>query len=112
MRIGPMHDRIQIDECINEVDALRAPVRTWVELWTAAAQIDTQSAREYFANSREEAANNVVIRMRYHPRGMRVNAQCRATDTRRGIVYAITGVLFDDKRTMLTITARSGVSDG
>jgi len=107
-----MHDRVRIDECVNGVDALRAPKRTWEPLWEAAAQIDTVSAREYYANNREESANSVVIRMRYNPKGMRVNAQCRATDIRREITYAITGVLFDDKRSMLTITARSGVSDG
>jgi head-tail adaptor len=89
-----------------------APKRVWSTLWEAAAQIDTFNGREYFTGTREEAADYVRVRMRYHPRAVNITAQCRATDTRRGIVYAVSAVLFDDKRTLLTLTCVSGVSDG
>jgi head-tail adaptor len=112
VRIGPLHDRVRIDDCITGKDALGAPVRAWLPLWEAAAQIDTANAREYFTGTREEATDQVRIRMRYHPRAMNVTARARAVDVRRGIVYAITGVLFDDKRTLLTLACISGASDG
>jgi len=112
VRIGPLHDRVRIDRAVTTKDTLGAPSRTWVELWTGAAQIDTANSREYFTGTREEAADMVRIRMRFHPKAVNVTADCRATDVRRGIVYAIQGVLFDDKRTLLTLACVSGVSDG
>jgi len=112
VRVGPLHDRVRIDRCVTTKDALGAPSRAWVALWTAAAQIDTVSGREYFTGTREEAADLVRIRMRYHPLGMNITADARAVDVRRGITYAIQSVLFDDKRTLLTLACASGVADG
>jgi head-tail adaptor len=112
MRIGPLHDRVRIDAVSNAKDAMGAPSRTWAPLWEAAASIETASAREYFTGSREEAADIVRIRMRYPPRDLNVTSEARAVDVRRGIVYAIQSVLFDDKRTLLTLACVSGVSDG
>lgn len=113
MRAGPLRDRIRIEEPGNGRDALGAPKRVWtplVEHWPA--QISTYSAREYFATGREEAADVVKIVCRYHPSAVNVTAGCRAVDELRGIVYAITACLFDDKRTILTLSCLSGVSDG
>ena len=112
MRIGPLHDRVRIDRCVTTKDAMGAPSRAWATLWEAAAQIETTNAREYFTGTREEAADLVRIRMRYHPRAVNVTAEARAVDVRRGITYAIQGVLFDDKRTLLTLACVSGVADG
>lgn len=112
MRIGPLHDRIRIDNAVNTRDAMGAPARTWETLWEAAAQIETLNGREYFTGTREEAIGVIKIRLRYHPRAVNINANCRAVDTRRGIVYAITAVMFDDKRTLLTLACVSGSSDG
>lgn len=112
MKIGPLHDRIRIDECVTKRDALGAPMRVWEPMWEAAAQIDTYGGREYFTGTREEASDSIRIRMRYHPKALNVTAECRAVDIRRDITYAIQTVLFDDKRTLLTLNATSGVSDG
>jgi head-tail adaptor len=112
MRVGPLHDRIRIDAVTNGRDGMGAPKRTWAPLWEAAAQIDTYNGREYFTGTREESADYVRIRMRYHPKAVNITSECRAVDVRRGITYAISSVLFDDKRTLLTLACVSGVSDG
>jgi head-tail adaptor len=112
MRIGPLHDRVRIDQCVEGRDTMGAPSRTWTPLWEAAAQIDTANGREYFTGTREEAADVVRVRMRYPPRDVNVTSAARAVDVRRGITYAIQGVLFDDQRTLLTLACVSGVSDG
>lgn len=112
MKIGPLRDRVRIEMPAIGRDSLGAPVRAWAEVWEAAAQIDTYNGREWFTGDRMEAADMVRIRLRYHPRAVNVTAQCRAIDTRRGIVYAISQVRFDDKRTLLTLECVSGTSDG
>jgi head-tail adaptor len=112
MRAGPMHDRIRIESPGQGKDGMGAPKRVWMAVWECAAEIATVSGREYFSGTREEAADVVRIRCRYHPKAVTVAADCRAVDTRRGIVYAITAVLFDDKRSLLTFICTSGVADG
>ncbi len=112
MRIGPMHDRIRIEEPATVKDGFGAPSRQWTAVYESAAQIETLNGREYFSNNREEAADTVRIRMRYPPRALNLTSDHRAIDTRRGIVYAISAVLFDDKRTLMTLACTSGVSDG
>lgn len=112
MRIGPLRDRIRLEAVTNGKDTMGAPVRTWSLLWEAAAQIDTYNGREWFTGDRMEAADLVRIRLRYHPRAVNVTASCRAIDTRRGIVYGISAVKFDDKRTLLTLECVTGTNDG
>lgn len=112
MRIGPMHDRIRIEAPATTRDALGAPQRNWTPVYESAAQIETLTGREYFTNSREEAADTIRIRMRFPAKALNITADHRAIDTRRGNVYAISAVLFDDKRTMMTLACTSGVSDG
>lgn len=112
MKIGPLRDRIRLEEPAITRDAMGAPVRAWQTVWEAAAQIDTYNGREWFTGDRMEAADMVRIRLRYHPRAVNITAQCRAIDTRRSIIYAISQVRFDDKRTLLTLECVTGTSDG
>lgn len=112
MRAGPLRDRIRFESPGNGSDAMGAPKRVWVPILETRGSIQTVSGREYFSNGREEAADVVKIICRFHPKTVNITADCRAVDMLRGIVYAITTVLFDDKRTMMTVTALSGVSDG
>lgn len=111
MRAGPMHDRIRIDEPVpDEVDGMIAPRHEWLEVWECAAQINTVTGREYFSQQRENAVEGVRIVLRYPP--VNVTAACRCTDVVRGIVYAIDAVLFDDKRTLMTLACTAGQNDG
>lgn len=111
MRAGPMHDRIRIDAPVPDtVDGMLAPRHEWVEVWECAAQIDTVSSREFFSQQRENAIDGVRVRLRYPP--VNVTTACRITDIARGIVYAIDAVLFDDKRTLMTLACTSGQNDG
>lgn len=112
MKIGPLRDFVRIESVTSARDGMGAPVRTWAPLWEAHAQIETLSGREYFTGTREEASDTVRIYMRFPPKDLNVTSECRAIDTRRGITYAITAVLFDAKRTLLTLAGISGVSDG
>lgn len=112
MRAGPMHDRIRIDEPVPSVDGTFAPRHEWREAWECAAQISTVTGREYFSQQRENAVDGVRIVIRYPPPTVNVTAACRCTDLTRGIVYAIEAVLFDDKRTLMTLACTSGANDG
>src|SRR5262245_30929508 len=113
MRAGPMHDRIRIDEPVpDEVDGNVAPRHEWREVWECAAQIGTVTGREYFAQQRENAIDGSRIVIRYPPPSVNVTSACRVTDLQRGIIYAIDAVLFDDKRTLMTLACTSGQNDG
>lgn len=113
MRAGPMHDRIRIDEPVpDSVDGMIAPRHDWREVWTCAAQISTVTGREFFSQQRENAIDGVRIVMRYPSSSVNVTSACRVTDIARGIVYAIDAVLFDDKRTLMTLACTSGQNDG
>lgn len=111
MRAGPMHDRIRIDEPVpNTVDGMIAPRHDWQQVWECAAQISTVTGREFFSQQRENAIDGVRIVLRYP--AVNVTSACRVTDVMRGIVYAIDAVLFDDKRTLMTLACSSGQNDG
>lgn len=111
MRAGPMHDRIRIDEPVpDDVDGMEAPVHEWNTVWECAAQIGTVTSREFFSQQRENAIEGARIVLRYPP--VNVTAACRVTDVERGIVYAIDAVLFDDKRTLMTLACTAGLNDG
>jgi len=112
MRAGPLRDRVRFEAPGAGRDALGAPKRVWTPILETRASIQTISGREYFANGREEAADVVKIICRFHPLSVNITADCRVVDMLRGITYAITTVLFDDKRTIMTATCLSGVSDG
>lgn len=112
MRAGPLRDRIRIDEPVPAVDGMVAPRHEWQPLWECAAEISTTTAREFFSQQRENAIDGVRIVMRYPPVGINVTAACRVTDINRGIIYAIDAVLFDNKRTRMTLAATSGQNDG
>lgn len=112
MRAGPMHDRIRIDEPVPAVDGSFAPRHEWAPVWDCDAQISTVTSREFFSQQRENAVDGVRIVIRYPPPTVNVTTACRCEDTQRGIVYAIEAVLFDDKRTLMTLACSSGANDG
>lgn len=110
MRAGPMHDRIAIDEAIDTLDSTRAPKTSWQQIWECDAEIGTVSSRDYFTGTREEGVSTVRIRLRYPP--VNVNLKCRVRDVERGFYFAIDSVLWDDKRTLMTLMCTMGASDG
>lgn len=110
MRAGPLHDRIRIDEPVPGVDGMVAPRHAWAPIWECAAQISTLTGREFFSQHRETATEGVRIYIRFPP--VNVTAACRCEDLQRGIVYAIEAVLFDDKRSLMTLACVAGGSDG
>lgn len=112
MRAGPMHDRIAIDESVDSLDATRAPKHSWSRIWECAAEIGTVSSRDYFTGTREEGVSTVRIRLRYPPPDVNVTLTCRVIDVARGFTYTIDSVLWDDKRTLMTLMCTSGASDG
>lgn len=112
MRAGPLRDRIRIDEPVPAVDGMIAPRHEWQPVWECAASIDTVTAREYFSAQRENAVDGVRIVLRYPPSTVNITMACRATDVRRNIVYQIDAVLWDDKRTRMTLACTSGQNDG
>jgi len=106
-----MHDRIRIDAPVpDEVDEMDAPSHEWEEVWECAAQISTLTSREFFSQQRENAIEGVRIVIRFPP--VNVTAAHRVTDIDRGIIYAIDAVLFDDKRTLMTLACTAGLNDG
>lgn len=112
MKAGPLYDRIAIDEPVPAVDGMIAPRHEWQRVWECAAQIDTVTAREFFSQQRENAIDGVRIRLRFPPPSVNVTMACRVTDVVRGTVYAIDAVLWDNKRTLMTLACTSGQNDG
>lgn len=108
-----MHDRIRIDEPVpDEVDGMVAPRHEWQTVWECAAQIGTVTGREFFSQQRENAIEGTRIVIRYPTSDVNITSACRCTDVKRGIIYAIDAVLFDDKRTMMTLACTAGQNDG
>lgn len=113
MKAGPLRDRIRIDEPVpNTVDGMVAPRHEWQTIWECAAQIGTVTGREFFSQQRENAIDGARIYLRHPPPNVNVTSACRVTDIARGTVYAIDAVLFDDKRTLMTLACTSGANDG
>lgn len=112
MRAGPLRERIAIQNPFTGRDELGAPKRDWMTIWECAAHIQTVSGREYFTGEREEASALIRIYIRYPPRSVNINAECRALDLRHGITYGISAVLFDARRSICTLACFSGTSDG
>lgn len=112
MQPGKFRDRITIQSVVKTKDSLGAPERSWLDLWSCAAKIEVLRGREYFSGQREEAAGDWRITFRHPPRSISVTSDCRILDVRHNVVYAITGLTYDAKRTYMVAVCVSGVSDG
>lgn len=107
MKAGTMRWMLRLERPDTVADDFGAPVKSWVEIATVPAAIDSISGREYFGADRELAEATWRLTIRAIP-GVAIEPDWRATDTRSGQVFDIRAVLPSHERAMFTLAASSG----
>jgi len=64
MKVGPLSDRITIQEMVRAKDEWGQPVDNWVDLVSVWADVRFQNGKEFIAADREVAQTQVSIRIR------------------------------------------------
>lgn len=101
--VGEMRTLIAYEEYVETRDKARAPIKSWVALWTGRAAVRPLSAKEQFFAGGQQSQVTHRVAIRYRP-GVKQKARFRVVGT--GRVLNITGVLnVEDRNAWLVCQA-------
>jgi len=109
MKAGRLRHRVQIDAVVNGVDALGAPTKDWLKVAEVQATVASVSGREYFGAGRDLGEETFKITTRAVP-GVHIDGTYRVVDVDTTAEYAVTAVLNNHVRDMLTFICKSGAA--
>jgi head-tail adaptor len=109
MKAGRMRHQMQLQRPVRTVDGYIGETKTWLDVVSVPASIDSISGREAFAVDRELAGITYRITMRETP-GIKVEADWRGVDVDTGWIYDFHSILPSHERAVLVLTASSGTA--
>ena len=114
LNIGHSDNEFLIQSPVVMRDALGAPYSTWVDYVTVYAEIEGGEVSALETGStgpRRELSQSMTLIFRCHPSQV-FGPEQRAINTTTGVIYAVSAVRYDYRRTKAFMDITGGVSAG